>query len=618
MPLLPGEILQKRYRIASLLGRGSTGAVYRAWDRSEGRGVAVKEYLDPSDEARRLFRREAERWMRLQHQQLPKVHDYFSLPDIGQYLVAEYIDGVSLAELLAQYGPLPADLVIDWLQAVAKPLDALHEQGLVHLDIKPANIRVRPDGRVFVVDTGLAGLGANLEGGSFAPPERARAEAVGAASDIYQLGATLYVLLTGQEPTPALERESGLQLLTPAREVNDDVPPYLSVAANRAMDLRPAVRFASAQAFAEALAAPPARVAAPSSPASPAAPRRTAEGPFSAPVRPVSRRKQIEQRTIYALLALLLIALGVGAGLSLASRRPAVQEAQAAATATLQSQVIAALTAITTPSPTPAPSATPIPTPAPLVDEATGARMIYVPGGIFRMGNDEGDPDEAPAHIVRLDPYFIDEYEVTNGQYAQCVEAGDCQPPDRPGATYHPAYYGDPAYADYPVIFVNWYDGLAFCNWRGARLPSEAEWERAAGFDPGQGIRYRYPWGDTFDGSQLNYCDSGCPRAERDNEYEDGHQDTAAVGSFPEGRSPLGLYDMAGNVMEWVGDWYDPRYYQVSPDTNPLGPLEGEFKTLRGGSWLSTRDEVRVTGRSSYQPSVSRANLGFRCAMTAP
>jgi formylglycine-generating enzyme required for sulfatase activity len=252
------------------------------------------------------------------------------------------------------------------------------------------------------------------------------------------------------------------------------------------------------------------------------------------------------------------------------------------------------------------------------VDELTGAQMIYIQSGIFRMGNDEGETDEAPSHIVRLDAYFIDETEVTNGQYRVCVEVGECAPPDRPGATYHEAYYGDPGFDDYPVIFVNWYDARDFCAWRGVRLPSEAEWERAAGFDPVQAVKFRYTWGDEFDGTLLNFCDARCSRSDRDISVDDGHADTAPVGSYSGGRSPSGLFDMLGNIMEWVADWYDSRYYAQSTDVNPQGPLQGDFKVIRGGSWLSGQDDVRVTARSSLDPTVSRANLGFRCAVTAP
>lgn len=327
----------------------------------------------------------------------------------------------------------------------------------------------------------------------------------------------------------------------------------------------------------------------------------------------------MERRTIYGLLGLLLAIIVLGAAFGVLNLGGPAEVSDAAATATLESAVVAALTAIApTATPIPVPTDPPTPTPQPIITE-TGSRMLYIPEGIFTMGSDESDNrDEKPAHLVRLDAYFIDETEVTNGAYAQCVDEGVCDPPDSPNATYHSAYFGDPAFEEYPVIFVSWYDADAFCQWRGARLPSEAEWEKAAGFDSLEGLKYIYPWGDAFDGTRLNFCDTNCPRDHRDSAVNDGHQDTAPVGSYSNGFSPLGLSDMAGNVMEWVADWYDSRAYGESGDTNPLGPLEGDFKVIRGGSWLSPTPDVTVTARDSFDPLVTRANLGFRCAMTPP
>ncbi|MEZ4518581.1 MAG: formylglycine-generating enzyme family protein [Chloroflexota bacterium] len=244
--------------------------------------------------------------------------------------------------------------------------------------------------------------------------------------------------------------------------------------------------------------------------------------------------------------------------------------------------------------------------------------MIYIPGNTFRIGDDASEEsDEKPSQLVHIDSFFMDETEVTNADYAQCVTAGACDRPDRAGATYYQSYYGDPAYDDYPVINVSWYDADAFCRWRDARLPTEAEWELAAGFDPESGLKSRYPWGDTFDGTALNFCDVNCQREDRSAQYDDGYRDTAPVGSYPQGRSTLGVYDMLGNVVEWVNDWYDSDTYETITDTNPMGPVEGQFKVVRGGSWLSPENEVYVTGRGSFEPEVSQAILGFRCAMAA-
>lgn len=615
MPLLPGELLNKRYRIVSLLAEGPYGAMYRAWDVVDKRDFAIKEYLDPSVEMQQLFRAEARRLIGLSHPQLPVIRDHFALENTGQYLVSDYIDGVDLQALLDQYGPLPEDLIIAWLQAVCQPLSYLHEKDALHLNIKPANIRITPGGDVYLVDTGLPGLGISLGVSGYASPEQASQAEVTPASDIYSLGATLYTLLTGQTPPDALRRQSGLATLKAARELNPDVAPYLSIVANRALDLRPDVRYDSAIAFAAALERPGG-----SSAVENAALRRTLPAAPAAPPprRPSRTRRQIEQRTIWGLAAIFLLVVAAGLIVARLNQEEALPGgSETAATATTASQIIAALTALApTATPPPPPTETPIPTPAPLVDEKTGARMLFMPAGVFRLGNDEGEADQKPSLIVRLDSFYIDETEVTNGQYQQCVAAEVCALPLNTSATFYSSYYGNAAYDDYPVIYVTWYQADTFCRWREARLPSEAEWERAASFDPAALVKYQFPWGDTFDGERLNFCDRGCTRDYRDETVNDGYQDTAPVGSYPEGRSPIGALDMAGNVMEWVNDWYQFDYYAEATDANPLGPVEGVTRSLRGGSWLSPAEDVTAMSRSHFDPTVARANLGFRCALT--
>ncbi len=627
MPLLPGELLNTRYRIVSLLAEGAHGATYRAFDVKNEQAFAIKELLDPSLATQKAFRAEARRLTRLSHPQLPAVRDHFSLDGISQYLVTEFIEGVSLQDLLNQYGVLPSHLLVPWLQAVCRPLAYLHEQGQLHLNIKPANLRLTPAGDLFLVDTGLPGLRLPHARGFDSPEQQALKETT-AVSDIYSLGATLYTLLTGQTPPPALKRESGLDELIPARDVNPDVEPYLSIVASRAMSLRPDARYESVPDFAQALNPPagklvrtptiaPQQRSAPILPAVAAAAATNGNG--WKPLR--WRGRYLEMRVIGGLSLLLFLLIGLSVAVAYVNTNERFRtEDQVAATATMESAVIAALTAIAdTPTPEPEPSATPEPTPAPLIDEATGMRMLYVPAGSFRMGREDGENNEQPARFVALDSFYIDQTEVTNGQYRLCVAAGACSPPASPNATYHSAYYNSSQYDNYPVIFVNWYMARDFCAWRGARLPTEAEWEKAAGFNPQTGTRQLYPWGNEFDGVRLNFCDVNCTLAKRSPQFNDGHRDTAPVGSYPDGRSPLGMYDMSGNVMEWVNDWYDARYYrQATTDTNPMGPAEGSFKSIRGGSWLSDPDEVTTTRRFSYDPTVARANLGFRCAASPP
>lgn len=618
MPLLPAELLHKRYRIVSLLAAGPYGATYRAYDQTDRRDVAIKEYLDPSVDIQRLFRAEARRLAALSHPQLPATLDHFAL-DNGQYLVSAYVDGVDLGGLLAQYGPLPSDLIVPWLQAACRPLVYLHEQKQLHLNVKPANIRLTPTGDVFLVDSGLPGLGVRPHAAGFGAPEQQAQGTTDATADIYSLGATLYALLTGKTPPNALSRETGLSDLVPAREVNPDVEPYLSIVAGRAMSLRADTRYESVEAFARALERPAGRPAPVVSPLRRAGLEPTAAAPVAAPRRPTRVRRRMERRTLLGLLAGGLFLLAFSAFLIITNLREPAPVTGPAATETLQSAVAAALTEFApTPSPSPEPTIPPTATPQPFIT-TTGSRMIYVPGGQFTLGDDASEEnDEKPARVVQIDGFLIDETEVTNAAYAQCVAAEVCPRPARAGATYHQSYYGDPAFDDYPVINVSWFNAQAFCEWRGARLPTEAEWEFAASVNPIEEIKYRHPWGDSFDGERLNFCDVNCRTDSPDAVWDDGFNDTAPVGSYPDGRSPSGVYDMLGNVMEWVNDWYDFDAYEAISDTNPRGPTEGDFKSLRGGSWLSPSEDTAVTVRGNFEPTVAQANLGFRCAMPPP
>jgi len=236
---------------------------------------------------------------------------------------------------------------------------------------------------------------------------------------------------------------------------------------------------------------------------------------------------------------------------------------------------------------------------------------VLVSAGSFEMGNNHGKPDEQPVHTVTLDAFYIDKYEVTNAHYAACVDAGVCDPPSRTDSETRTSYYGNPQYDDYPVIGVTWFAAQTYCEWRGGRLPTEAEWEKAARGPDGR----LYPWGDDFDPNRLNYCDLNCdgiPWA--DLEHNDGYADTAPVGSYVNGVSPYGAYDMAGNVWEWVGDWYDPDYYSISPTENPLGASSGEQRVMRGGGIFEEPYYTRTTKRRQFTADVWSTSAGIRCA----
>jgi len=227
--------------------------------------------------------------------------------------------------------------------------------------------------------------------------------------------------------------------------------------------------------------------------------------------------------------------------------------------------------------------------------------QVYIPASEFKMGSLDGDlnagDEEKPRHAVHLRAYWIDQTEVTNAMYALCVADGNCQPPKEVFSKTRPAYYDEPDYEDFPVIYVSWYDATAYCHWAGRRLPSEAEWEKAARGVAGQ----LYPWGDQPPGTE---------RANFNNQVGD----TSRVGSYPAGASPYGVLGMSGNVAEWVFDWYEPAYYKVSPYSSPAGPDQGEFKVLRGGSWFNQLRSMRAAFRLWNYPDLRSETIGFRCA----
>jgi formylglycine-generating enzyme required for sulfatase activity len=234
--------------------------------------------------------------------------------------------------------------------------------------------------------------------------------------------------------------------------------------------------------------------------------------------------------------------------------------------------------------------------------------MVLVPAGSFQMGCQLADPvmcfPDMPLHPVNLDAYYIDATEVTNAEYARCVAAGGCTAPSSGGSNFRDSYYGNPAYAEYPVIYVSWEKAAGYCAWAGKRLPTEAEWEKAAS---GGAFPRPFPWGWDEGCSWANYA-SGTPPCVGD---------TTEVGAYPAGASPVGALDMAGNVAEWVSDWYDAGYYSVSPAENPQGPDSGTYRGVRGGSWNSYQDNIRLDVRGYALPDDSTKEMGFRCAASA-
>lgn len=235
-----------------------------------------------------------------------------------------------------------------------------------------------------------------------------------------------------------------------------------------------------------------------------------------------------------------------------------------------------------------------------------GAPMALVPAGEFLMGSNQGDDNEKPVHRVFLNAYYMDTYEVTVGRYAKFLDETGMEPP--------PDWktMNQPQHQKRPVVYVDWADAVRYCRWAGKRLPTEAEWEKAARGTDGR----TYPWGnDSPTGLQANF---GKGVADKSQNY--GWRDHFAlspVGALEDGKSPYGIYDMAGNVWEWTSDWYDESYYQNSPAQNPKGPASGEYKVLRGGSfYFFIPQTLRSASRYLHQPPYRNPYNGFRCAKT--
>ena len=260
-----------------------------------------------------------------------------------------------------------------------------------------------------------------------------------------------------------------------------------------------------------------------------------------------------------------------------------------------------------------------------------GLVMSYIPAGEFQMGSEDGQDNERPVHTVYLDAYWIDQTEVSNAQFSIFVEEvgyqteaeengkswtyldGEWQ--DVEGANWlHPQGPNSDIVelSNHPVTHMSWNDAQEYCKWAESRLPTEAEWEKAAR----GGLEGKtYPWGDEFDGSNLNFCNVNCPFHWRDSNYYDGYVYTSPVASFSQ--NDYGLYDMIGNLWEWTLDWYDENYYEISPTSNPMGADTGDYKVLRGGAWSDTDYNLHVANRYEDAPLVTDSYYGFRCVRSA-
>ncbi len=627
-----------RYEIIRLLGRGGMASVYLANDPNTKRQVAVKilpRELTLNTQFRARFQQEAEFIAKLEHPSIVPIYD-FGEHDEQPYIVMQYMAGGSLADKLDK-GSLPLGDIHPIMERLAAGMDEAHRKGIIHRDLKPGNILFDLNGLAYIADFGIAKLGeagAGLTGSgiigtpAYMSPEQARGkETLDGRSDVYSLGVILFEMLTGKLPFEA-DTPMGMAVA----HINDPVPDVLSLNRSlppacraiiqRALAKERTARYASAGELAAALAGvrPGAVRAAPST--------RTLSG------LPGPRRRWLFWVvTAGGLLALLFVLVRANLGSSDPTPTPDINATPNALIAanppsatefrTKAPEATTRITQTPTQTRTPAPTLTLSPTslPNPFVD-ARGVKMALIPAGSFQMGSENGDTDEVPVHTVFLDVFYIDQYEVTNLQFAAFLNnqgnrsEGGANWLDTIESDVHiqqndEVWQVDGGFANHPVMEVSWFGAQAFCEWRTARLPTEAEWEKAA---RGGLAGKPYPWGDEFNETMANFCDINCGEDWADATFDDGYAKTAPVGSYP--ANGYGLYDMAGNVWEWLVDWYHSGFYGVSPENNPFGPENGDFKVLRGGSWLYYADSVRTTYRGRFIPSFTSPGIGFRCALS--
>ncbi len=590
------------YEIERLLGRGGMGVVYKARQVSLNRIVALK-ILNPtlsSDPAFvKRFHREAQAVARLNHQNI--VHIY----DIGEengmhFFSMEYVKGRLLSEILDKEGFLRVGQAVDIIFQVARALRYAHSKNIIHRDVKPSNIIVDRLSRVKVMDFGLAKLGGNtrltrtdtvLGTVKYMSPEQARGETVDHRTDIWSMGIVLYEMLAGMTPFKATNEAALIHkiIYEPVPDLNDlspETPPQLRAIVAKTMAKDKNERYQSVSDFLKDLQTLK-------------APRPTKgdtlfekAGGYLEKLIAFSRKKDVRRKVLVPLALAAVIFVGYLAYSKWSEQRgPAPED------------------------------------------------MVLIPAGEFMMGASPGmvHQHETPQHRVFLDAFYIDKFPVTNMQFQKFVDStGYVTDAEKRGWSNAPeekradqikangANWRHPRgpesdikdIMNHPVVHVSWNDAHAYAKWANKRLPTEAEWEKAARGTDGR----KYPWGDGEpDGTRCNYADRNTAFGWRDSSVDDGYEYTSPVGRYENGKSPYGIYDMAGNVWEWCSDWYDKDYFSKSPKDNPKGPANGQHRVIRGGgSWHDGADYMRSTNRGPRQPAFVSSDQGFRCAKGVP
>ncbi|MBI5526144.1 MAG: SUMF1/EgtB/PvdO family nonheme iron enzyme [Deltaproteobacteria bacterium] len=595
------KIVGGQYEVKDKLGEGGMGMVLRGVHKLTGQEVAIKMLppeLSKDPGIRTRFINEAKTLAKLDHPNIVTLYNFLEENE-RFFLVMQFCPGNTLEGMVRKGGALKVEEAVRVFKDILGALSYAHARGVIHRDIKPANIIVQNDGRVKVMDFGIAriaGAGRLTATGIavgtvwYMSPEQIRGAELDARSDLYSLGITLYEVLTGTVPFNSesdYEVRKGHVEEVPRspRAMRPDLPEYVEKAILKSLAKKPEERFQSSEEFAKGLddpnsmfsgaipvvdprkaSVPPAPQAAAAAAPAPVTPAPVAQPVPVPPVTPAAGRTP--QDDIQPSKSKTGLVIGIVAGL-----------AALVAVVVVVVVVFVVKGSGTKGGATTAGSKGPRPY----------ADTVPVTAGEFMMGSKTGKNDEAPPRKVFVPSFRIDKYEVTNEQYDKCVADKVC------GENQKLPGQGNPKQ---PVVGVSWDDANTFCRWMGKRLPSEAEWERAAQPPKGEG---EYPWG-TFkpDCLRANFID--CDLKVKD------------VGFLGLGKSSFDVYDMAGNAAEWVNDWYDERAYSNLPNTNPKGPGSGTQRVYRGGHFRSSTMEIRKSTRMYGLPTIRNNVVGFRCA----
>jgi serine/threonine-protein kinase len=646
------------------IGRGGMAEVYKVWDMERTVYLALKLLRKDLAQDRiflRRFSREAGTLAKLQH---PNIVRFYGLEqdELLAFFLMEYVDGVDLRTEIFKLRsrPMEAPRILEIMQPVCSALNFAHRQGFVHCDLKPANILVEKTGRVVVSDFGIArmtdaatatmlGIGTP----AYMAPELVQGREPVPQTDIYALGVVLFEVLTGGErpftgeqaeitgSTGDKVRWEQVNLKPPSpRSWNQSISAELAGLVLKCLEKHPRQRHGNVlelhNAFATAMAAekvsPLIR-----QPSSDDALERARELERPKPPETIMVHKKAKQDRALAVskpaerrlptwpwfaggaalaLTMLIISLLGGTNVPKYHDIPTTPGFEIM-TGTEPSETDEPVQMVVW---TPTPTVTPTPTPelaigSTQVSPIDGMVLVYVPAGTFLMGSDSSEPyassDEYPQHEVYLDAFWIDRTEVTNAMFAGFLNARGNQEEggvtwldaDEGGVRIHArsgVWEADAGREDHPVVEVSWYGARAYCEWAGRRLPTEAEWEKAARGKDGQ----QYPWGDGA---------PSCALAQY--EYYCGWR-TVPVGSTGRGASPYGAWEMSGNASEWVADWYDEDYYSMPSGNNPQGPATGEHKVRRGCSWRCSLEDMDAANRGWASPDYSWDITGFRCALS--